>query len=79
MGTDGEVMNGTDFILGSNAPITLSLAGTGLGCDPTNPDCHDDGTEVSFTPEPGSALLYMSGLVLLVGFAKKRFGANSLT
>jgi hypothetical protein len=79
MGTDGEVMNGTDFILGSNEPIVLSLTGTGLGCDPSSPNCKDDGTEVSFTPEPGSALLYMSGLVLLVGFAKKRFGTNSLT
>jgi len=31
------------------------------------------------TPELGTALLYLTGLVSLVGFARRRFGANFLT
>jgi len=31
------------------------------------------------TPEPGTALLFVTGLVFLVGFTRKRFGGNFLT
>lgn len=34
---------------------------------------------IDLSPEPGTALLYMTGLVVLVGFVRKRFGANFLT
>lgn len=34
---------------------------------------------IATTPELGTALLYLTGLVSLVGFARKRFGANFLT
>jgi len=33
---------------------------------------------IATTPEVGTALLYLTGLVALVGFTRKRFGANFL-
>jgi len=70
--------NGETFILFSNEPILLDLPtnlppGSSLTCNSNNP-CPDG--VISATPEPGSSLLYMTGLIFLVGFTKKRFGAN---
>ena len=75
MGDWGQVPGDADFSLYTNSPITLSLAGTSLVC--TGVGC--DGPDVTFTPEPGTALLYMTGLALLVGFGRKRFRANCVT
>ena len=75
MGDNGTVTNGDMFSLYANVPITLSLTGTGLTCSGTG--CV--GPDVTFTPEPGTALLYVSGLALLVGFGRKRFRTNCIT
>lgn len=57
----------------------VSFASTGgLSCIS---GCAADGSwTVDPTPEPGTFVLYMTGLLLflIAGFAKKRFGANSL-
>jgi hypothetical protein len=73
----GKVPDDTSFFLYTNVPITLSLAGTDLACSGTG--CGPNPEDVTFTPEPGTALLYMTGLALLVGLGRKRFRANCLT
>ena len=75
MGDYGEVPKNSEFSLYTNEPITLSLTGTGLGCS----DGGCAGPDVTWTPEPGTALLYMTGLALLVGFGRKRFRASCVT
>jgi len=69
--TDGQY---SLTIAGSNIPIDLSL-GQGWGC--ANIDmssCSGDMVTVDPTPEPSTAVLYLSGLLLifLVGFFRKR-------
>jgi hypothetical protein len=72
---------------------TFSIDATGIGnsflltvptdlLSCTSPAC-PGGTislePIATTPEVGTALLYLTGLVSLVGFARKRFGADFLT
>lgn len=65
------------FILSSTAPIQLTLPpGSDLACTP--PSSCPTG-EISLSPEPGLAPLYMTGLVFLIGFTRKRFGATFRT
>lgn len=73
----GILYNGQTFILESTGPIQLELP-SGFACNPAS--LCPDGV-VTFSPEPGTALLFMTGLLLLslVGFARKRFAANFRT
>lgn len=82
--TGGTITNGDLYsisISGADIPINLSL-GNDFECAPSDPlSCSGDMFTVDPTPEPSTALLYMSGLLLifLVGFAKKRMGASFRT
>jgi hypothetical protein len=62
---------------GIGNPFVLSVPSDMLSC--ISPAC-PGGTialdPIPTTPELGTALLYMTGLVFLVGFSRKRFGAN---
>lgn len=52
---------------------------SGLSCNPSTP-CVDDRFFIGTTPEPGTALLYMTGIVFfLIGFARKRFRVSFRT
>lgn len=63
----------------TGGPVTLMVPGdSGLTCNADTP-CPDGMMMIGPTPEPGTALLFMTGLVFLVGFARKRFGGNFLT
>jgi hypothetical protein len=59
------------------APVVLGLP-AGFTCQ-TASQCPDG--EIDLTPEPGTGILFMSGLLLvgLAGFARKSFGANLAT
>lgn len=61
-------------------PITLSLPGNVCAQDSEGNCTGATTVTVDPTPEPGTALLFMSGLGLLflAGVAKRRFGANSV-
>ncbi len=71
------------YTVSSDAPITLTIPADNMG----NPlfTCTDDsaqcpgGDEINLSPEPGTALLYFTGLVFLVGFVKRRLTSNLLT
>jgi hypothetical protein len=81
----GILENNTPYslsITGANIPINLSLD-SDLKCAPSDPTsiCSGDKATVDPTPEPSTALLYTSGLLLifLVGFSRKRLGASFRT
>jgi hypothetical protein len=62
-------------------PITLALPPGQVCVGDSIPDCSDASTvTVDPTPEPTTALLFMSGIVLLslVVFTKKRLAADSV-
>lgn len=59
---DGSVTDGEILYLSSNEPIKLTLP-TGFSCEPPS-SC--PGGEISLSPELGSGILFMSGLVFLV-------------
>jgi len=62
------------FTISANGPVSLDL-GAGFSCQ-ADQSCVGD--EVELAPEPGTGLLFMTGLLLLslAGLARKRFGAN---
>jgi hypothetical protein len=72
--------NGQTFTLTvDGGPITLTLPGD--ICEGDSTDCTPGGNvTVDPTPEPSTALLFLSGLALLslVGVGKRYFGANSV-
>lgn len=77
----GPLTNGEDVTISADAPVVLTIP-EGIGgpvftCTDTS-QC-PGGDTIDLTPEPRTALLYMTGLVFLVGFVRKRFGAYSLT
>ncbi len=72
----GPLTNGEDVTISADAPVVLTLPSV-LTCTDTS-QC-PGGDTIDLTPEPRTALLYLTGLVFLVGFVKKRFEANSLT
>jgi hypothetical protein len=61
----------------AGGPISLDLPDD-FTCDPSTPGCSDGGDGITLTPEPGTGVLFVSGLILLglAGFARKRFGAR---
>jgi len=76
---DGTLTSGETFTLSSDEPLDLSLP-PGFTCNQPNACSTVDGMPVvNLTPEPGTAVLFLSGLISVVGFAKKRFGANART
>jgi hypothetical protein len=72
--------NGQTFsITVVGAPLTLTLPST--VCEGNSTDCSGGGNiTVDPAPEPGTALLFMSGFVLLflAGVARKRFATDSV-
>jgi len=70
--TDGDT-----FIYFTDQPIGELILPAGL-CPISDPEC-SLGTMITLSPEPGTSLLYMTGLVFLVAFTTKRFGANFRT
>lgn len=62
-----------------NEPLTISSLGGPVELTlPNNFSCPScsDGT-INLSPEPGTAILYVSGLLCLVGIIRKRFRADS--
>jgi hypothetical protein len=73
--TDGE-----SFSFGATGGrVTLVVpADSGLTCNADTP-CNPDGSfMIGPTPEPGTALLFMTGLIPLVGFCWRRFRSNPI-
>jgi hypothetical protein len=65
---------------GIGNPFVLTVPTGQLSClDPACPGGTISLDPIPTTPELGTALLYLTGLVSLVGFARRRFGANFLT
>jgi hypothetical protein len=69
---------GETFSVTSTAPITLLLPDVPfVTCDPPSSCPLVNGApQIDLSPEPGTALLFMSGLISVIGFARKRFGAR---
>jgi hypothetical protein len=67
--------------LTQNEPLTISSLGGSVELTlPPNfscPSCSDDIIDLS--PEPGTAILYLTGLIFLIAFCRKYFGVNSNT
>jgi hypothetical protein len=63
----------------TGGPVTLVVpADSGLTCNADTP-CNAGGSFlIGPSPEPGTALMFMTGLVLLVGFSWRRFRGNSI-
>jgi len=77
---DGPLTNGEDVTISADGPVVLTIpevAGNPVFTCTDTSQC--PGGDIDLTPEPRTALLYMTGLVFLVGFARKRFGANFRT
>ena len=73
---DGSVTSGETFSLTSTGPIQLTLP-AGFTCNPGSPCSMVNGVLVAdLTPEPGTAILFMSGLIFVVGLTSKRLVAN---
>jgi hypothetical protein len=73
---DGSVTSGETFSLTSTGPIQLTLP-TGFTCNPGSACSMVNGVLVAdLTPEPGTAILFMSGLIFVVGLTSKRLVAN---
>jgi len=75
----GATFGQTFTLTVDGGPITLSLPGDVCAGDST--DCTSGGNvTVDPTPEPSTALLFLSGLALLslAGVGKRYFGANSI-
>ena len=75
-----DITNGQTFsITVDGGPVNLILP---TGVNASGPlDCtsgcgEGGGISLDPTPEPGTALLFVSGLIGVVGFARKRFGTN---
>jgi len=77
----GATMGQTFSLTVTGDPITLSLPPMNVCVGNSIANC-SDATEVTVdpTPEPSTALLFLSGIALLsmAGFAKKRFAADSV-
>jgi hypothetical protein len=79
-GGDPTITHGQTFSLSSSGPIDLTIP-TGsdgmqiFSCGPGS-DCKNGVAELS--PEPGTAILFMSGLISLLGFGRKRLAAAFL-
>ena len=70
----GTVTSGEMFTISAlGGPVELSLP-TDFSCQSS---CSDG--NINLTPEPGSAPLCVAGLVCLLGFGRKRFGAYFFT
>jgi hypothetical protein len=71
------ITSGETFTLSSTGPILLTLP-TGFSCNEGSSCSTVNGVLVAdLTPEPGTALLFMSGLIFVVGLGSKRFRAES--
>ena len=78
-----DITNGQTFsisVTGGSVGLLLPSGPNASGPLECTPGCTPTGRIfLESTPEPGAALLYVTGLVLLVGFARKCFGATFLT
>jgi hypothetical protein len=76
--------NFADGMIPANTPITISATGGPVVLDlPPGFTCSEgcSGDQIDLTPELGTGFLFLTGLLLLSlgAFARKRFGANSLS
>jgi hypothetical protein len=71
---DGSVSSGETFSLTSTGgPIQLTLP-SGFTCNPGSTCSTINGVLVAdLTPEPATAILFVSGLILVLGIASRRF------
>lgn len=79
-GGDPTITHGQTFSLSSSGPIDLTLPtddGMQIFSCGAGSDCKN-GVADLVSPEPGTAVLFMSGLISLLGFARKRIGAAFL-
>lgn len=66
--------------VGATSQIPLSVDNTMWQCAPDT-SCTQPDISIGFAPEPGTSLLFMTGILMfsLGGFARKRFGGTSRT
>ena len=79
----GTLTNDTLYSIsddGATSQVPLTVDGSIWQCAPDT-SCTQDDISISFAPEPGTSLLFMTGILVfsLGGFARKRFGATSRT